>query len=380
MTDMNKIAFRVLLRCASEIKTVDTGRRIEFHFPFNRDVMSKLKARGAKWDPDKKVWYIGKKSKHLQRALDYFEEAKADLEGHMTKKQDFKKEVHRRKSEGLAIKIPFEYKDLAKQKGGIWDKFEKKWIMPDQESKDFILHKVQEAKDSWKALTSPSRTPSTPRVDYERQTVESIAERRGFTWDDVIKRIYAYERGSRGVIPDVGMTFRDKKTQRVYEVVHVTKAHYIEEGRSFGHDFDDGYVGDYYSIPASPEKVKEKDEADAKALNRQQAHRYLLDLAKHIQDKGQRPPSGSGTKVTGIEVGGIHDRLRLYGGGSWFVIDTDSNRDIWYIQNNSADGDMWAASNTDRNEIGYRIPFDPEIAKKLLACHETLIGKTPKRR
>ena len=55
-----------------------------------------------------------------------------------------------------------------------------------------------------------------------------------------------------------------------------------------------------------------------------------------------------------------------YGGGEWFVINDDY---IWYVRNNSREGDNWDFNNVyvkgDVGAIGKRVPFDEELSKKI---------------
>lgn len=55
-----------------------------------------------------------------------------------------------------------------------------------------------------------------------------------------------------------------------------------------------------------------------------------------------------------------------YGGGEWFIIDSDY---IWYIRNNSRDGDNWSFNNVyvkgTAGAIGKRIPYDEELADRI---------------
>ena len=55
-----------------------------------------------------------------------------------------------------------------------------------------------------------------------------------------------------------------------------------------------------------------------------------------------------------------------YGGGEWFVITED---DIWYVRNNSREGDKWEFNNVyvkgEAGAIGKKISFDEELAENI---------------
>lgn len=58
-----------------------------------------------------------------------------------------------------------------------------------------------------------------------------------------------------------------------------------------------------------------------------------------------------------------------YGGGDWFEIN-EAAGEIWYCKNNGNDGDYWGDNNVTTwgaGAIGWRIPFDREIANRINA-------------
>jgi hypothetical protein len=58
-----------------------------------------------------------------------------------------------------------------------------------------------------------------------------------------------------------------------------------------------------------------------------------------------------------------------YGGGDWFEID-ETAKEIWYCRNNGYDGDDWSHNNVTTwgaGGIGWRIPYDSEIAQRIQA-------------
>jgi hypothetical protein len=53
---------------------------------------------------------------------------------------------------------------------------------------------------------------------------------------------------------------------------------------------------------------------------------------------------------------------RLYGGGEWFLLQSDW---IWAVRNNGMDGDDWRANNVrtgGAGAIGHRVPATPELS------------------
>lgn len=263
--------------------------------------------------------------------------------------------------------------------------------MPDQASKEEVLSRIREDKrkrDEAKALEKKEMDAyyQRQRAERERKEIEkkerdldNLAKPHGHSGSDIITRTYAYEYGSRPFVPEIGDTFRDRTTGLVYKVIKVDKPWRVDEGRSFGYQFDDGYAGNYYAVPASPKEEQEVVEQEQRINSKNEAKRFVSDLGYKIRQHGTTPSPSQKVTVKGISLCDLKPHLRLYGGGEEFVIE-DGNRRIWYIRNNSAGGDDWGASNTNLNEIASYIPFDQDIADKLLECHEILIGKRPERR
>jgi hypothetical protein len=117
---------------------------------------------------------------------------------------------------------------------------------------------------------------------------------------------------------------------------------------------------------ASEEEVAqlEREEAEQEAARqarsqRQQAIKMLVERIKSEGEKPEGKHSPSGTVYL--------DTQTLYGGGDWFVVSSDF---IWYVRNNGADGDSWGANNIltgGGGGIGWRIPFDTQIAEQIAA-------------
>jgi len=96
------------------------------------------------------------------------------------------------------------------------------------------------------------------------------------------------------------------------------------------------------------------------AQKRQDSTTWKNHLADKIRDGGVRPDgehSPDGERLL--------DTQNIYGGGDWFVIETDR---IWYVRNNGMDGDNWSNNNVrtgGAGGIGMYIPFDELIANEL---------------
>lgn len=91
-------------------------------------------------------------------------------------------------------------------------------------------------------------------------------------------------------------------------------------------------------------------------------------IAEFIRKNGTRPTDHQPAGKT------LLDTQDIYGGGDWFVV---SNEEIWYIQNNGADGDNWSHNNVRTGAagaIGWMIPADSQIEYALTCLSE---GKTP---
>lgn len=84
--------------------------------------------------------------------------------------------------------------------------------------------------------------------------------------------------------------------------------------------------------------------------------------------------------VDEIQGDRLLDTWDIYGAGDWFVL---TSKYIWYVRNNGMDGDDWSRNNVPTGgagAMGWRIPFDPEIAARieaLDALHREIKGDRP---
>jgi hypothetical protein len=97
---------------------------------------------------------------------------------------------------------------------------------------------------------------------------------------------------------------------------------------------------------------------------------------KNLRNAVARFIEKNGTRPDGIQPDGEHilNTQNIYGGGDWFVIESDK---IWYIRNNGMDGDNWSYNNVrtgGAGAIGWMIPMDSQVEYALECLAE---NKTP---
>ncbi|MBU1014783.1 MAG: hypothetical protein KKG99_17450 [Bacteroidetes bacterium] len=151
-------------------------------------------------------------------------------------------------------------------------------------------------------------------------------------------------------------------------VVESRKQYYKYDGLSFGVGDDSGYLYFARCRQATEEESKSlKEEIAAKKII-QRSKEKLLKLKKHIQEIGEYP------QEKGIILNGdvYLDTQTIYGGGDWFVVDSEW---IWYVKNNGMDGDDWSRNNIrtgGAGAIGWRTPFDENVYLQLIKLSEIL--------
>jgi len=167
-----------------------------------------------------------------------------------------------------------------------------------------------------------------------------------------------------GYCPATGETFYDRESKQWLTVLRQSSHYYAEDGLSFGVGEDSGYMYTLYCRPATTEET-------APIFARMDAKKKLAEIQDRIKaievqikDNGERPEENN-------TPGGERaiDTQTIYGGGSWFVI---SEKYIWFVLNNGADGDNWSLNNVDGRGIGWRIDYDATLANEL---HELEIAK-----
>lgn len=158
-------------------------------------------------------------------------------------------------------------------------------------------------------------------------------------------------------------------------VVSASEKYVKEDGLTFGVGAESGYIFSAKVRKATKAETKEYLEAKAaRELVRTQYAR-VAGIGREIQKKGRMPPGDN------VIVGEIHFEssvdLRLYGGGSWFVIEPDGET-LWYVQNNGGDGDMWEYNNVSTGgagALGWRVK-DKALVDEIKALSGDLKGRS----
>jgi hypothetical protein len=154
-------------------------------------------------------------------------------------------------------------------------------------------------------------------------------------------------------------------------VLTETQQYFREDGLSFGVGDDRGYVYRATCRAATAEESAQARSEEARftdELNRQaQLRRYGDGMMVH----GERPDGQHRPEGRTIPIG---EGQNGYGGGSWFVVGPEY---VWYVKNNGADGDMWAANNVETGGaggIGWRLARAANPAHARLALHLLELG------
>lgn len=369
----------------------------------------------------------------------------------------FKDEMNRRRKQGLSVRgNTYPYKDVIKQAGGIWDSYEKQWLVPTKNAKE-ALDRYIRAEGRPAAKTEEKPEVPTVAEAQEKHDAEAATEitdkdkkdllgaiddlqhggpRPGYGWGDVIKELGVDDFVSRGKltekaereiasltrgeiailidairsVPDKesrpirqamrAQEKKDKETERQlrrqqereeYEkkraadldagrmkistgsgytrnrngyvkgqviedpkhglitVVSASKKYVSEDGLSFGVGDDSGYI--YYATVrrATPEESETFLQKKAEREATKQAHTRVKDIGNQIRTSGERPSGDN--RPGGTVLFESSAQLRLYGGGSWYVIEPD-NETVWFVQNNGGDGDSWANNNVGTGGAG----------------------------
>lgn len=97
-----------------------------------------------------------------------------------------------------------------------------------------------------------------------------------------------------------------------------------------------------------------------RAIEKKKAGESLESISFLIRNTGEIP-AGMNTP----EGEKLIDKTNHYGGGFWYIVGVDG---IWYVENNSHDGDNWDACNVKGvgpGGIGWRVPYTEELAQKI---------------
>ncbi len=171
----------------------------------------------------------------------------------------------------------------------------------------------------------------------------------------------------------VGQVLRNSKMaidqgEPEYLVV-VTEGHryYREDGMSFGVGDEQGYAYWATCREATAEEAQSLIEKRQAAERKANALKVLKETAKEIRTTGEKPEDKHRPEGETVNIG---QGQNIYGGGEWFVVGQEH---IWYVRNNGADGDYWAANNVvtgGAGAIGWRVPATDELAEKIRTAAE----------
>ena len=164
----------------------------------------------------------------------------------------------------------------------------------------------------------------------------------------------------------VGQVLRNKQgVGPEYLTVLASRQVYLrEDGMSFGVGDEEGYIYSATCREATSNETAPVIAAEKRAVERKAAMQRLQEIAHMIEITGTKPEGDNHPKGTVLDMSSGGERL--YGGGSWFVIGTDA---IWYVRNNSRDGDCWAWNNVVPGGLGWNIPFTQALADEILTNH-----------
>jgi hypothetical protein len=346
-----------------QIKLEDRGDRAVVTGPYRlmKEVYPKLKGRGWRYDPGERSWWYPlskltpRKRKLVEKLLGPY------LEPRKSPKEKTLDELARRKLEHLWVSIPYELRDEAKKRGGIWDRLNKQWYMPDEASQKEV-RAIARAYEQERAKEVARRYEE--RREKERQSEQERRKRE----QERLKpgpgeRIVRFYGRSRHDGPRIGHTFRERKTGDVVTVVRV-ESEYYEDGLSFGMPEDEGWLHKAYVRPAEAEQTTQVEKGEEKEKSRARATRRRRSIQQYIQRRGTVP---SGDHQLGRERLLIQGaRLIPYGGGSWFAV--QPGKAVWFVQNNGADGDDWSRNNVltaGAGAIGWKVPYNEKMAQEI---------------
>ena len=164
----------------------------------------------------------------------------------------------------------------------------------------------------------------------------------------------------------------DKGEPKYLYVEKALKYHIKEDGLSFGVGDDSGFLYTAYCREAKPEEAQELIREEHDYMNRNSANKRLKEIIFDIKKHGNVPKNADPKGKTYIV-----EPITLYGGGSWIVINND---DLWFVENNGADGDDWSLNNVSTGgagAIGWTIK-DKELSFELSNLLENSLNIKPK--
>lgn len=115
------------------------------------------------------------------------------------------------------------------------------------------------------------------------------------------------------------------------------------------------------------QKEQQLKEQEEKKENVHKLHTLISSILEEFSVV-ETPPAPDNDKfnLVGEFINNPLNPKNQYGGGEWFVI---NDKYIWYVRNNSRDGDNWDFNNVnvkgDIGGIGKRIPYNEDLANKI---------------
>ena len=392
----------------------------------------------------------------------------------------FKSEMNRRRAEHLIVQgNTYPHKEIIKAAGGVWDSWEKQWLVPDLETRDALERHIRTGgkRIAVEEKKKPDVKPDVkPEVKSEVKPVAKDVEKEQEQYEQVLgvpataldlqnlkhsiyraltsavgeaeDKVILEKLGLHGLVNDYGnmnkqgeaelaklnklevqvlsdacieaarrlepvkkekqqaiaeqqRAFQEKENIAKFDagkfpvycgegyggtpyvpgtvmptkyglgvVVKAFSRYVREDGMSFGVGDEDGYIFSAHLRRATPaEESKFLAEKAAKELVITQRKR-VADIGTLITKNGERPEKAKPQGTTYFESEG---HIRIYGGGSWFVVEPD-NETVWYVRNNGADGDDWSHNNVETGgagAIGWKMK-SKELAEELKTLHEHL--------
>lgn len=240
--------------------------------------------------------------------------------------------------------------------GARFNRPDRSWLVP-LASEDRLDKELNRAKDQ--AAKDEARTTAAQEQKEQKQQDDQAAGR---------IRFIEGAKGARWRAKPGSLIVRNGQ---IYRVEH-SSAEYIgqEDAMSFGLGIDDTHRIRYTVVPAVGDDADEMRGQMAAREYAQQTRKVIAQevrsLISRMETTGVRPEGRDNTPRGETYL----DASTAYGGGDWWVIGPDH---IWYVKNNGADGDDWRYNNVrtgGAGAIGWRIPYDQQIADKIRGLHE----------
>lgn len=316
-----------------QVKETDQLFTIAGPYALMEKIIPTLKNLGFRWNPSAKLWYH--KLPLSPSVRDALNKLLADYQD--KKILSWAEQMEERYKQGLYMPVTFprELNNMAKALGGEWFSTRNVWILPDPAKKKRLDAIWEEHTQKTKVVAPP-----TPGGQVFRQ----------FTYD-------------KNDHYSVGEVFRHPKTHDIVTVTKVDSRYIPEDGLSFGFSDDRGWAHFLTLRKATDAEEATILQEEAAELSRAQKARRLQEIVKLIKAKGATP-KGDFNLPKALVV--FDERSILYGGGSWITL--VEGREIWFVNNNGADGDDWSRNNIRTHgagAVGWRIPWDDELAAEL---------------